>query len=89
MNRLKNIFASGFFAVALVLALFAIAGGTRQSLPALWGTATTGYSLNASAVPVVTISGTNYTGVSTNKTVSNGAATNTLVFKNGILTSVE
>lgn len=90
---MKNKFFSGLvLGAALCLGFvggFAAGTGTRQPLPAVWGTATTGFGLNSSGAPYATIAGANYTGVSTNVSFQRLGGTNTLVVKNGIITSVE
>ena len=89
MRPFKKLFANAFLAIALALAAIgglAAATGTRRPLPETWGTATTGFALNVSGVPVVTIGGTNYTAISTNLVYLSGTGvTNTLVVLNGLV----
>jgi hypothetical protein len=80
----KRFFAgllSGFLLCAVFLIGFAAGTGTRQPLPSTWGTATTGFGLNVSGVPVATIAGTNFSGSSTNLALTNLFKAQ---FKNGL-----
>jgi len=90
---MKNKFFAGLLVgLALCLAFiggFAASSSTRQPLPAAWGTPYTGFGLNISGVPVATITGTNWTGVSTNLFFTRLGVTNTLVIKNGIVADVQ
>lgn len=87
---MKKKFHSGWLA-GLAIALAAVLGiaagsSSRQPLPVSWGTATTGFGLSVSGVPVVTIGGTNYTAISTNlQYLHGGTVTNTLVILNGLV----
>jgi hypothetical protein len=86
MKRLKI----ALFALLAGVGLLGIAASISNlnPVPQTWGTpnGTNAFGLNAAAVPVVTIAGTNYTGVSTNYAVTN---VSTLVIKNGLIVGVQ
>lgn len=78
------------FASLALAALAAIAASITPNnpVPQSWATANgkQAFSLNTNAVPVITINGTNYTGVTTNYAVTN---ISTITVKNGVITSIQ
>jgi len=84
----KN-FLAGFLGLLAIVFCLAAATGTRRPLPETWGTATTGFALDVSGVPIVTVAGTNSSGISTNISIQRLGGTNTIVVKNGIITAVQ
>jgi len=87
MKRKK--FLAGILVMVAIIGGIAAATGTRRPLPETWGTAVTGFALDISGTPNVNIAGVNYSGVTTNISFQRLGGTNTLVVKNGIITSVQ
>ncbi len=83
-------FKSALAGAALgLLAVVAIAASIslNNPVPVTWSVpnGTNAFGLSADAIPTITRQGTNFTGLTTNWVT----ATNTLIFKGGILTSVQ
>lgn len=85
-SKLKSLLAGAALGLLAFLAI-AASISVNNPVPVTWSTpnGTNAFTLNSDAIPVVTRQGTNFTGLTTNWVT----ATNTLVFKGGVLTGVQ
>lgn len=87
MKKFKGLFA-GLMLGLLVLVGIAGSISFNQPVPVTWSTpnGTNAFGLNSDAIPTIMRLGTNYSGITTNFAITNGA---TVTIKGGIITSVQ